>query len=218
MMDWLAKDKDYQRLFKELGYDQALTTLGFVAVMAQMFGMAIVLYVVWRLGTARAEEESGRAEVLLSRPVSRLRWLGGHVVLAAYGGVVLVLLSGVTFWLGCVASGFDEVSWSDSIRSMLNSLPVVALVGGFTALTFGLLPRLTVALPVTLTVVAYLVTLLGPPLSWPSWLLDLSPFTHLAWVPMVPWGATAGLVMTVLGLGMCAIGLLAFRRRDLLGG
>jgi ABC-2 type transport system permease protein len=101
---------------------------------------------------------------------------------------------------------------------MLNSLPVVVLVGGFTVLTFGLLPRLTVALPVTLTVVAYLLTMLGPPLSWPSWLLDLSPFTHLAWVPMAPWGATAGLVMSALGLGMCALGLLTFRRRDLLGG
>jgi ABC-2 type transport system permease protein len=218
MMDWLAKDQDYQRLFKEMGYDQALTTLGFVAVMAQMFGLAIALYVVWRLGAARADEEAGRAEVLLSRPVSRLRCLSGHAVLAALGGMLLLLLTGAAFWLGCVTTGFDDVSWGESMRSMLNSLPVVVLVGGFTVLTFGLLPRLTVALPVTLTVVAYLLTMLGPPLSWPSWLLDLSPFTHLAWVPMAPWGATAGLVMSALGLGMCALGLLTFRRRDLLGG
>jgi ABC-2 type transport system permease protein len=218
MMDWLAKDQDYQRLFKEMGYDQALTTLGFVAVMAQMFGMAIVLYVVWRIGAARVDEEAGRAEVLLSRPLSRLRWLSGHAALAALGGLLLVLLTGAAFWLGCVTTGFGDVSWGESMRSMLNSLPVVVLIGGFTVLTFGLLPRLTVALPVTLTVVAYLLALLGPPLSWPTWLLDLSPFTHLAWVPMVPWGATAGLVMTVLGLGMCALGMLAFRRRDLLGG
>jgi ABC-2 type transport system permease protein len=218
MMDWLAKDQDYQRLFKEMGYDQALTTLGFVAVIAQMLGVAIVLYVVWRLGSVRAEEEAGRAEVLLSRPVSRLRWLSGHAVLAALGGLLLAMLTAAAFWLGCVTTGFDDVSWGESMRSMLNSLPVVVLVGGFTVLTFGLLPRLTVALPVTLTVVAYLVTLLGPPLAWPTWLLNLSPFTHLAWVPMVPWGATAGIVMTSLGLGMCAVGLLAFRRRDLIGG
>ena len=218
MMDWLAKDQDYQRLFQQLGYDQALTTLGFVAVMAQMFGMAIVLSVAWRVGAARTEEETGRAEAMLSRPVSRLRWLGGHAVLAALSGLGLLVLTGAAFWLGCVASGFHDVSWSDAIRAMLNCLPVVVLVGGLTVLTFGLQPRLTVVLPVTLVVIAYLATFLGPPLRWPSWLLDLSPFTHLAWVPMVPWAATSGIVMTALGLAMCAVGLLAFRRRDVIGG
>jgi ABC-2 type transport system permease protein len=218
MIDWLAKDQDYQRLFEQLGYDQALTTQGFVAMMAQMFGLAVVLYVVWRLGAARAEEEAGRAEAMLSRPVSRLRWLGGHAVLAVLGGVVLLVLTGAAFWLGCVASGSDDVSFGESMRSMINCLPVLLLVGGFTVLTFGVLPRLTVALPVTLTVVGYVVTLLGPPLSWPSWLLDLSPFTHLAWVPMAPWAATSGIVMTAAGLALCGIGLLAFRRRDVVGG
>jgi ABC-2 type transport system permease protein len=218
MIDWLAKDQDYQRLFEQLGYDQALTTKGFVAVLAQMFTLAIVLYVVWRLGAARTEEETGRAEAMLSRPVSRLRWLGGHAALAALGGVALLALTGAAFWLGCVASGSDDVSLSESMRATLNGLPVVVLVGGATVLAFGLIPRLTVALPVTLTVAGYLATLLGPPLSWPSWLLDLSPFTHLAWVPMVPWAATSGTVMTALGLALGAIGMLAFRRRDVIGG
>jgi Putative exporter of polyketide antibiotics len=66
------------------------------------------------------------------------------------------------------------------MRSVLNALPVVLLVGGLAVLTFGLLPRLTVAVPVTVTVVGYLVTLLGPALLWPDWVLNVSPFTHLA--------------------------------------
>ena len=218
MMDWLAKDQDYQRLFEQLGYDQALTTMGFVAVMAQMFGLAIVLYVVWRLGAARAEEEAGRAEAMLSLPVSRSRWLGGHTALAALGGTALLVLTGAAFWLGCVVSGSDDVSLGESMRAMLNCLPVMVLVGGLTVLTFGLLPRLTVALPVSLTVVGYVVTLVGPPLSWPSWLLDLSPFSHLAWVPMTAWAATSGIVMTTLGLALYVLGALAFRRRDITGG
>ena len=217
MIDWLAQDQDYQRLFKQMGWDQALTTLGFVAVMAQMFSMAIVLYVVWRLGAARTEEETGRAEAMLSRPVSRVRWLGGHTALAALGGVVLLVVTGAAFWLGCVASGSHDVSLGAAMRAMLNCLPVVVLIGGLTVLTFGLLPRLTVVLPVTVTAVGYLMTILGPPLSWPAWLLDLSPFTHLAWVPMSPWAATAGIVMTAVGLAMCAVGLVAFHRRDVAG-
>ncbi|HEY5248315.1 MAG TPA: ABC transporter permease, partial [Dermatophilaceae bacterium] len=101
--------------------------------------------------------------------------------------------------------------------AVLNTLPVVVLIGGLAVFTFGLRPRLTVAVPVTVTVVGYVVSLLGPALSWPAWVLNLSPFTHLALVPAVPWAATAGIVMTCLGLVLVAAGLLAFNRRDLVG-
>jgi ABC-2 type transport system permease protein len=62
------------------------------------------------------------------------------------------------------------------------------------------------------------VTLLGPALSWPAWVLNLSPLTHLALVPAVPWAATAGIVMTCVGMVFLGSGLLAFHRRDVVGG
>jgi ABC-2 type transport system permease protein len=66
-------------------------------------------------------------------------------------------------------------------------------------------------------VVGYVVTLLGPALSWPAWVLNLSPFTHLALVPAVAWAATPGIIMTGLGVVLLGVGLLAFNRRDLVG-
>jgi hypothetical protein len=47
------------------------------------------------------------------------------------------------------ASGSDEISWDNAMRSVLNTLPVVILIGGLAVLTFELLPRLTVAIPAT---------------------------------------------------------------------
>jgi ABC-2 type transport system permease protein len=79
-------------------------------------------------------------------------------------------------------------------------------------------PRLTVAVPVSVTVVGYILTLVGPALSWPQWVLDLSPFTHLALVPAEPWAATSGIVMTGLGVIAATVGLVGFRRRDIVGG
>jgi ABC-2 type transport system permease protein len=218
MVDWLAQDEDYQRLFEQMGLDAALSTLGFVAVLSLMFGLAIAVQVAWRVGAARAEEERGRAEALLAHPVSRVRWLGGHLVLAAAGGLGLAVLAGSAVWLGCVASGLDTVTWWHATSAVLNAVPVVVLVGGLAVLAFGVAPRLTVAVPVAVTVVGYIVTLVGPALSWPQGVLDLSPFTHLALVPAEPWAATSGTVMTGLGLLAAAGGLVAFRRRDLVGG
>jgi ABC-2 type transport system permease protein len=217
MLDWLEQDVEYQQMFETLGLDAALSMLGFVAMIGQMMGVAIAAQVAWRLGSVRGEEESGRADNILCRPVSRLRWLGGHTTLALAGGVVLVLASGTAMWAGLVLAGTDTVSWAQSVGSVLNALPVVVLVGGLGVLTYGVLPRLTVVLPVTLTIVGYLLTLLGPALKWPSWVLNVSPWTHLAWVPAADWAATSGLVMTALGLVMLVLGLLAFHRRDVVG-
>jgi len=217
MIDWLAQDKSYQQIMADLGLDQALTTLGFLAMIGVIFGVAVALQVAWRMGAARTEEEAGRVEAILARPVSRVRWLGGHALLSLLGGALLLAATGTALWLGVAASGSDEITWGDAMRSVLNTLPVVVLIGGLAVLTFGLLPRLTVAVPVTVSVVGYLVTLLGPALSWPAWVLNLSPFTHLTLVPAVPWAATAGIVMTCLGLVFLGVGLLAFRRRDIVG-
>jgi ABC-2 type transport system permease protein len=218
MVEWLAGDQSYQELMASVGMDVALNTLGFLAMLGSMFGVAVALHVAWRLGSVRAEEESGRAEAVLARPVSRLRWLSGHAALAFLGGLVLLVVSGTALWIGVVASGAAGISWADALKSVLNTIPLVVLVGGLAVACFGLLPRATTAIPVTLTVVWFVLAMVGPALQWPSWVLDLSPFTHLAWVPMVPWAATSGVVMTVIGLALLFIGLVAFHRRDITEG
>ncbi|MFC6237563.1 ABC transporter permease [Longivirga aurantiaca] len=217
MIEWLAGDQSYQQLLASFGLDAALTTLGFLAMIGSMFGVAVGLQVAWRIGSARAEEESGRAEAILARPVSRLRWLAGHTALALAGALLLLAVSGGGVWLGVVASGASGITLLDAMKSVLNTLPVVLLIGGLTVACFGLLPRATTVVPVTLTAVLYVLSLLGPALNWPAWVLNLSPFTHLAWVPMAPWAATAGIVMSVIGIALLVIGLWAFHRRDLVG-
>ena len=218
MMEWLAGDESYQQLMASIGFDAALTSLGFLAMMASMFGVAVGLQVAWRLGSARAEEESGRAATILAGPVSRLRWLGGHAALALLGGLLLIVLSGAALWLGVLLSGAGGITLDDAMKSVLNTVPVVVLVGGLAVACFGLLPRATTALPATLTVVLYVLAVLGPALHCPAWVLDLSPFTHLAWVPMTPWAATSGIVMTLVGLVLVVVGLVAFQRRDITEG
>lgn len=215
MIDWLAGDEGYQRILAAMGLDQALTNKGFLAFVATIYGLAIALQVAWRLGATRAEEESGRLEVVLAAPVTRLRWMAGHTVLSVLGAVLLILAGGTALWLGASAAGSAGLTWWDTTRATLNTLPVAVLVTGMGVAAFGILPRLTVALPVAFAVVGFVASMLGPALDWPQWVLNLSPFTHLALVPAEPWAATSGLVMTGLGVLLALSGLLAFQRRDL---
>ncbi len=127
-------------------------------------------------------------------------------------------MGGAALWAGAAAAGAAEISWWDAIRSTLNLLPVVVLTAGLAIATFGLAPRLTVALPVALTVVSLVLSMVGPALDWPRWALDLSPFTHLAMVPAEPWAATSGCAMTAIGAVLALAGLVTFHRRDLTTG
>lgn len=60
-------------------------------------------------------------------------------------------------------------------------------------------------------------TLLGPALSWPGWIIDLSLFTHLAYVPAQPFAVTSAAVMALIGCAAGACGVATFGRRDLTG-
>ena len=118
-------------------------------------------------------------------------------------------------WRG---SGSDEITAWDALRSTLNPLPVVVLTAGLALAALGMAPRLTVALPVTVTLVGFVLSMLGPALDWPQWAMDLSPFTHIALVPAEPWAATSGIAMTAVGAALALAGLMTFHRRDLTSG
>jgi len=215
-IDFLAHDAAYQRTLADLGLDVALTVDGFVAVMALTLGVGFSLYAAWRIGAARNEEESGRADHLLARPVRRSRWLLGHAGLSMAGSGLLIILTGLAMWAGASGAG-GRLTALASLRAVLNTGSVVVLVTGLAVLTFGVLPRLTVAVPAAVAVGGYVLTLLGPALSWPRWVLDLSPYTHLAYVPAEPFAATAAVVMVLVGCAAAAGGVLAFAHRDVTG-
>jgi ABC-2 type transport system permease protein len=217
MIDFLSRDANYQRALDDLGLQVALTVDGFVGVMGVTLGVGFALHAAFRVGAARGEEESGRADQLLARPVTRSRWLLGHAALTVAGAAVLTLLSGLAMWAGAVVSGSDELSVAAALRAVLNTGSVTVLVIGIGLLAFGVVPRLTVAVPASVAVLGYVLTLLGPALSWPGWVVDLSPFSHLAYVPAEPLAVTPAVVMVLLGCVAGACGVVAFARRDLSG-
>ena len=56
--------------------------------------------------------------------------------------------------------------------------------------------------------------LFGQALQLSHWLLDVSPFTHAPRLPGGAVSATALAWLCVTGIGLCALGLAALRRRD----
>lgn len=212
--DLLRHDDQYRRMLEQLGVDVSDPARGFLALIAQLLALVFAGHICWRIGALRAEEESGRLELLLVRPIERWRLLAMSAVLALAASAHVVLAAALGIWSGA-AMGGTQLSASDAVVPLLATLPVVVVFGGLAVLTFAVLPRLTVALPAALAVLAYLGELLTSVLHLPEGVLDASPFRWLPNPPVQQFSGPASAVMMLVGAGAAAAGVVLFSRRDL---
>ncbi|MEU8399462.1 hypothetical protein AB0C28_30100 [Nonomuraea sp. NPDC048892] len=161
---------------------------------------------------ARTEEAAGRAELLLSTPVGRLRWALSHLVLAVVSPVLLLTVLGA-------AAGFTfDGDVARVTGATLAYLPAVWTMTGIATLMFGLLPRLAAAVSWTALGLFLVVDLLAEFKLATGIVLGLSPFVH---VPAMLLSGASSPVASLLGLTIVAItlttaGLAFLRRRDLM--
>jgi ABC-2 type transport system permease protein len=216
IIDFVEGDETYRKLLEAMGMDMTSPVVGFLSYMALVMALPFAAFVAWRIGAARQEEADGRLESLLVRGVVRWRWLSATAALAFIAALVVAVASAVGLWLGARLTDV-HVTVTQVAEPMAGTLPVVALFLGLTVLTYGVAPRLTVALPVTLAVVGYLADTFGRMLEWPTAVLVLSPYHHLPRLPAEPMTASAVVVLVGLGLAFAATGIAAFCRRDVQG-
>ena len=216
MGEVLVDDPTYESYLDLLGLTAADVYLGMVAAMAVVIALVVSLYLAWRIGAVRNEEDSERVDQLLTRPLTRGRWLGGHLVLAVASVLLLMFVNAGSTWVGARLTD-APVSFVDLVAASANLLPVILLFGSLAVAMFGLAPRLTIAVPVAAAAVAYVVSFVGPALDLPGWVTGFSPFYHVALVPVADYATMQGLVMLGLSIVVAGIGWVAFQRRDLVG-
>lgn len=183
--------------------------LNLVAVGVTAFGVSAVL----RL---RAEEQAGRAEVMIATGSSRMGWLGGWLVVALGQAVAALMLGGLGAGLG-VAAATGEARWiGELVAGAAVYLPAVVAVLALAIAVLGVTPRWAALAWAAVGWIA-LVALLGEILGLPEVARNLSP-VHLT--PMVPLEqAAAGplLALIAAAIGLAIAGAIGFRRRDVTG-
>jgi ABC-2 type transport system permease protein len=200
----------------KLGSGSVLTPKGYLGFSFLFFVVAISLFCCSQIAAARHEEADERLETLLALPVSRRRWLGGRLVLAAGAAVLISLVAGVLAWAGAASQGV-EISLATMLGAGANCLPVSVLFLGAAALAYGAFPRASAGIAYGLVAVAFLWQLFGALLGAPRWLVDVTPFAHIGLVPAQAFDAVGAVSMVAIGLLACGGGLWLFSSRDLIG-
>jgi ABC-2 type transport system permease protein len=188
------------------------------ASMTQIAGMAVSVYVVTVMLRLRHDETQGTLESVLGTAVSRLRWLGAYAVNALAGATVLILVFAVAMGItGGQALGGTATLLRDLVGAALVQLPAIGVLGATVVTVVMVLTRWSVGLSWLLVVFCIFVgPMFGPSLGLPSWLLDLSPFTHVPNAPAegISSGPLLGLALTTGLLGVAAV--TSLRRRNLM--
>ncbi|MFF1571562.1 ABC transporter permease [Leifsonia sp. NPDC058292] len=161
----------------------------------------------------RQEEAAGAAEVLMSTPLSRVRWLLQFLLVGVIAIVLVLAAAGLASGLSAVSAGESASIVNDSFAAAAAQLPVALVYLGVLVFVFVLAPRWTVPLAWTLLGLGAFVGIFGGLVGMPEWMRDLSPFTHVPVVVGTPdW--TGGYWMFGIAVVATAGAALLIRRRD----
>ncbi|HEX5115594.1 MAG TPA: ABC transporter permease [Pseudonocardiaceae bacterium] len=214
MINIVATSPQLGKIIGQLGGTKALGD-AFLAAVLGLLGLLSSIYTVQAVLRMRGEETAQRAEPVLATGVSRVSFAAAHVAVAAVGGALLLVASGVVTG---VAYGLRSGDVGGAVASVLGGaavqVPAAWVLAGVAVALFGLRPVLT-GVAWAAVVVCFLIGELGPSLRLPQWAMDISPFTH---VPRLPGGTLTGApIGWLLGVAvvLVAVGLAGFRRRDI---
>lgn len=202
------------QLLQQVGMGAAITPGGFIAIMNVFYAVVLSAYAIASVHGDYDDETTNRLDLPYSNRVTRTAWLGSTVLTTMAVLVLLTIVLAVATWIGASAANAG-LTIGDSFAAAANILPIPILFLGLAVLLHGVRPSWAAGIASVLAIGLYMVELLGPALSWPTWVLDLSPYHHLALVPAETAAWAALVVMLCIAAACGALGLLAYRRRDL---
>lgn len=215
-VDLVAKNPGMADILLKLAGGTTDLKDAFLVTMTGLFGLVAAGYGISTALRLRAEEEDGRAELVLSASESRASWLLGHGGVALVGSTILLAVGGLA--LGAVFGAPNGDVLGQAWRALLASLisaPAVWLVVAVPLALIGVLPRWASVVAWVVLVWCVLAGYFGVVLGLPDWLQQTSPFGHVPLWPAVPMRWTPVLLLTAVALALLAVAVTGIRRRDL---
>ena len=211
----LGASTTLRRYLLREGY-QATVIHAYLSGLMLLAGLAAAVYATSAVLRLRAEETGNLAEPVLATATGRIRWGLSHICIAAGGACLLLTTAGVSAGLGYgILTGSASTQVPYLLGAALARLPAVLVLAAVAVLLFGLLPWESVALGWSAVALAGVIAVFGPPLLWPAWMMDISPFTQ---TPKLPGGTVPAeplLWLCGIAVALSVAGLAGLRRRDI---
>jgi ABC-2 type transport system permease protein len=201
-------------------FSRTVFRLSGASLVDSFYGVAALMLALISAGFAissslrpRGEELDGRLEPLLATGVSRWRWAASHLAISFGGTTVVVAAGGLGLGLGYALVTDDAGALPRLFGATIPYVAPILVLVAVTWLMYGLRPRWAGVGWVALTF-CVVVMVFGELLRFPQWVIELSPFSHLALTPAQPFTVDPVLWLLLLSGAVTGTGLVAFRHRD----
>lgn len=179
--------------------------ISILAVVLTAFGVATINH-------SAADERDGRTALVLATSVSRRATFFATVAIALGGTVFLLFVTSAALTLGFAVSGGSTSG--NLIGATLAQAPAVWLVVAMTLLAWTMRNAWAAAGWILLTVFVSLGQF-GELLKLPIWVTDLSPYSHVALMPVQSFDPVNAAVLTSVAAALIGLSFWCYQRRDI---
>jgi len=184
----------------------------FITSMMTLIGLIPVMLAATRL---RAEEKEGRLEHILSRAVSRKKYIVGFVSIAFVVSALMQLATAAGLYLVAATGEKNPFSFGGLLKAYISYVPAMWLIISAAILLIGFLPKISGAIWGYYGVVCFLVFIGGMPGLLPEWLTYISPMKFIPQLPLEEFSLSVMLIMTGLSIMLTVIGVIGYGKRDM---
>ena len=185
---------------------------GVLGIFVLFTAMLSGAFAVQSLAGARAEEAGGRLEPQLAGALSRSTWLWAHVLVAAVGSAVILLLGG--YLTGASSSG--AATGPQLAGAAFAYWPAVLLMMGVQLFLQGFLPRLSSSITWAVYGVSMLIAMFGGLFSLSEQVIRSTPFGAVPRLPAEDFTPLPLVVLTAIAVVLAALGMRRFGTRDIM--
>ncbi|GAB2661754.1 ABC transporter permease [Nocardia goodfellowii] len=189
---------------------------GFAAAMFAVLAMPAGGYAAIRVAAMGADERARRWTVLHALPVSRYHWAATEFVVTAAGSAILLGTAATAMWLGAVLTG-APLGLGQALAGAFNVFPVALLSLGAGVLALGWRPAAIGVIGAIPAIGGFFIDVMAQSVGAPAWVREISPFAHLAAVPVTAPDWFSGAMMIAIAAAVTVLGLYGYARRDLDG-
>ncbi|MFF5075854.1 ATP-binding cassette domain-containing protein [Actinoplanes sp. NPDC000266] len=166
-----------------------------------------------RMGAFIAAETDRKLALLASRPVTRIRLIGAETGATAVAATVLLTGAGLLTGGGCHRDGRGTGRGRGTARRVERAADLVLLSLGAAVFAVGWTPRWTGLFGCLPGVGGFLLLVIAESVAAPHRIRDISPFAHLAPVPLTGPDTTASAVMIAMAALLIAAATCAHEER-----
>jgi ABC-2 type transport system permease protein len=194
---------------------------GFVTTMMTLIALVPLLMFALK---PKAEEVDGRAEGVLSRSVSRGKYLAGYVIISFIMSIFVQLCTALGLYGAAASQEANPFLLEKLIAANFAYLPAMWLIVGLAVLIVGLFPKAGGVVWGYYGFICFMALIGNIPDLLPEWVANLSPFkfipeirvTNFDLFPAAESSFVPLIILTAIAISLTVIGFIGYRKRDLL--